>query len=73
MARSSQILLPALVLAAAVALLASHTFVPPAAEVQTTRSRFLEKGAAVAVVLTSGAIPTLAEELDAAEAYNQKW
>eukprot|EP00419_Tripos_fusus_P009992 CAMPEP_0172659368 /NCGR_PEP_ID=MMETSP1074-20121228/3389_1 /TAXON_ID=2916 /ORGANISM="Ceratium fusus, Strain PA161109" /LENGTH=66 /DNA_ID=CAMNT_0013474841 /DNA_START=81 /DNA_END=277 /DNA_ORIENTATION=+ len=66
MARSSQILLPALVLAAAVALLASFAFVPPAAEVQTTRGRFLEQGAAAAAVLASGALPTLAEELDAA-------
>mmetsp|Transcript_26116 Transcript_26116/g.50002 ORF Transcript_26116/g.50002 Transcript_26116/m.50002 type:complete len:105 (-) Transcript_26116:100-414(-) len=72
MARSSQILLPMLVLAAAT-LLASRAFVPPAAGVQTTQGRFLEQGAAAATLLASGALPVLAEELDAAEAYNQKW
>eukprot|EP00419_Tripos_fusus_P022236 CAMPEP_0172712446 /NCGR_PEP_ID=MMETSP1074-20121228/61105_1 /TAXON_ID=2916 /ORGANISM="Ceratium fusus, Strain PA161109" /LENGTH=94 /DNA_ID=CAMNT_0013536375 /DNA_START=70 /DNA_END=351 /DNA_ORIENTATION=- len=73
MARSSQVLLPALVLAAAAALLVSHAFVPPATKVQTTQGRFLEQGAAAATVLASGALPVFAEELDAAEAYNQKW
>merc|ERR1712113_817326 len=73
MARSSQVLVPALVLAAAAALLASCAFVPPAAEVQSRHSRFLEQSAAAGTMMTAGALPVFAEELDAAEAYNQKW
>eukprot|EP00419_Tripos_fusus_P089033 CAMPEP_0172857514 /NCGR_PEP_ID=MMETSP1075-20121228/64674_1 /TAXON_ID=2916 /ORGANISM="Ceratium fusus, Strain PA161109" /LENGTH=76 /DNA_ID=CAMNT_0013704857 /DNA_START=73 /DNA_END=299 /DNA_ORIENTATION=- len=73
MARSSQVLLPVIVLAVVAALLASRAFVPPAAEVQTPQGRFLEHGTAAATVLASGALPVFAEELDAAEAYNQKW
>eukprot|EP00419_Tripos_fusus_P085803 CAMPEP_0172872524 /NCGR_PEP_ID=MMETSP1075-20121228/92681_1 /TAXON_ID=2916 /ORGANISM="Ceratium fusus, Strain PA161109" /LENGTH=105 /DNA_ID=CAMNT_0013722853 /DNA_START=51 /DNA_END=368 /DNA_ORIENTATION=+ len=73
MARSSPVLLPMLALAAAATLFTSHTFVPPAAEIQSMQGRVLAQSAAAATALTAGALPVLAEELDAAEAYNQKW
>merc|ERR1712060_606318 len=73
--RSAATLLPLAALAAAAALVMymGSAFVPPPSNA-AQGTRFLEASlvSAGATVMASGAIPALAEEIDAAEAYNRK-
>eukprot|EP00418_Pyrodinium_bahamense_P012134 CAMPEP_0179123128 /NCGR_PEP_ID=MMETSP0796-20121207/58140_1 /TAXON_ID=73915 /ORGANISM="Pyrodinium bahamense, Strain pbaha01" /LENGTH=117 /DNA_ID=CAMNT_0020821769 /DNA_START=53 /DNA_END=406 /DNA_ORIENTATION=+ len=75
MARRSVLLPPVLLAAAALALLRAgvpSTFVPAPA---SPAERLLERAAAAAAgaaVFAAGAMPSWAEEIDSAEAYNRK-